>query len=429
MPIQLIELEEDEISILGSKYKRGEIYRFKDVPLVTVEANKNRDIISERDAMDIASTLPLRPISDDHQDRNMIGIFTEARYVPRPDGFDKPQVFTDGLIYAKHTSKETIEGFRAGNKSLSIEASADKASCTICGKWFDDQAEYCKHLKSKGVYGGYRRFTGMRSTGGGVVDEPAGSNTRIRAGNVSILASYESEIEGREFSDEERKELAKEDKALPDGSYPIVTEEDCKNAVRAWGRGGATEADKAHIIKRAKDIGAESCLPEDWIKAERQAIDAAEKIQKEKDMSEQEAAIKPADDVVAEEKQKMQKEVDELKAKLDDALAKLQQKEADETAANAKITELNTEVEAKKVELQASLESNRKMFLVNAGIFTEEEWVTQKETVMAMDNKGVELFASVAGKTKRPIEKPVMLQGAVQNPLTPAEPKPKLVLK
>lgn len=413
MPIELFELEQDEISILGAKYKRGEIFQFKDVPLVTVEANKNRDIISEKDAIDIAATLPLRPISDDHKDRHMIGIFTDARYVPQPEGFDKPQVFTSGLIYAKHSRKELIDGFRAGEKSLSIEATADKANCTICGKWFDDQSEYCPHLKSRHVYGGYRRFNGMRSTGGGVVDEPAGTNTRIKSSNVYVLAS--EEVEGREFSDEERTELAKRGEARPDGSYPIVNEDDCKNAVKAWGRGGATEADKEHIIKRAKALGAEDCLPKDWIKSKTE----------EKYMTEDE--VKTEDKVADEaEKKELKKENEELKAKLDKALLELQAKSESEATLTAKIDEVAKEHEKTKVELKASMELNRKMFLVNAGVLTEDEWESQKDTVMAMESKGVELLASKAKKTN---EKPNMLQGGIQNPTPPAQTKPKLVLK
>lgn len=68
----------------------------------------------------------------------------------------------------------------------------------------------------------------------------------------------------RTFTAEERRKLASEGKARPDGSYTIENEEDLHNAIRAWGRGGATSADKAHIKKRAKELGAEGSLPDDW---------------------------------------------------------------------------------------------------------------------------------------------------------------------
>ena len=37
-----------------------------------------------------------------------------------------------------------------------------------------------------------------------------------------------------QFSDKKRKSLAKEHKALPDGSFPIETVKDLKNAKRKW---------------------------------------------------------------------------------------------------------------------------------------------------------------------------------------------------
>ena len=68
----------------------------------------------------------------------------------------------------------------------------------------------------------------------------------------------------RKFTAEQRKELAKEGKALPDGSYPIVTKQDLQNAIQAYGRGGSKAQVKKHIIKRAKALGASDMLPENW---------------------------------------------------------------------------------------------------------------------------------------------------------------------
>ena len=68
----------------------------------------------------------------------------------------------------------------------------------------------------------------------------------------------------RDFSEEERRRLAKSGAAMPDGSFPIVTTEDLDNAIRAIGRASDPAAAKRHIIKRARALGAESHLPEDW---------------------------------------------------------------------------------------------------------------------------------------------------------------------
>jgi hypothetical protein len=68
----------------------------------------------------------------------------------------------------------------------------------------------------------------------------------------------------REFTAESRKKGAEEGWAKSDGSYPIRNKGDLGNAIRAWGRGGATASDKAWIKKRAKALGATSMLPENW---------------------------------------------------------------------------------------------------------------------------------------------------------------------
>lgn len=69
-----------------------------------------------------------------------------------------------------------------------------------------------------------------------------------------------------QFSEEERKALAKKGQALSDGSYPIRNKSDLKNAIQAFGR--ANEGDRAkvkkHIIKRAKQLKLEDLIPAKW---------------------------------------------------------------------------------------------------------------------------------------------------------------------
>ena len=67
-----------------------------------------------------------------------------------------------------------------------------------------------------------------------------------------------------EFSAGEREKDAEEGVAMPDGSYPIRSAKDVENAVRDYYRSGKKADVKAHIIARAKAIGAESALPGDW---------------------------------------------------------------------------------------------------------------------------------------------------------------------
>ena len=65
----------------------------------------------------------------------------------------------------------------------------------------------------------------------------------------------------------ERKKDAEEGVAMPDGAYPIRSAKDVENAVRDYFRSGKKADVKAHIIARAKAIGAESALPDDWKEA------------------------------------------------------------------------------------------------------------------------------------------------------------------
>ncbi len=68
----------------------------------------------------------------------------------------------------------------------------------------------------------------------------------------------------RMYDEEARNAMAEAGEALPDGSFPIKDEEDLKNAIQAYGRAGDKEAAKAHIMKRAADLGKEDMIPEDW---------------------------------------------------------------------------------------------------------------------------------------------------------------------
>lgn len=68
----------------------------------------------------------------------------------------------------------------------------------------------------------------------------------------------------RDFSDDRRKELASSGAALPDGSFPIENRGDLRNAVRALGRAKNRARAKAHIVSRARALGATSSLPDTW---------------------------------------------------------------------------------------------------------------------------------------------------------------------
>lgn len=67
-----------------------------------------------------------------------------------------------------------------------------------------------------------------------------------------------------DFNQMQRKKLAAKKMAMPDGGFPIRNVSDLKNAIQAYGRANNKPAVKAWIKKRAKELGREDLLPDNW---------------------------------------------------------------------------------------------------------------------------------------------------------------------
>jgi len=89
-------------------------------------------------------------------------------------------------------------------------------------------------------------------------------NHEIKASDPDATAEAEPEVEKREFTDAERADAAEAGQALPDGSYPIKTVKDLKNAIQSFGRASDKPKVKAHIKARAVALGREDLVPENW---------------------------------------------------------------------------------------------------------------------------------------------------------------------
>jgi hypothetical protein len=96
---------------------------------------------------------------------------------------------------------------------------------------------------------------------GGVVEKRAFA---AAARPMSAALDADLDVDSDDFSPAEREEDAEAGVAMPDGSYPIKTAQDVENAVRDCNRSGGKPEVKAHIIARAKAIGAEAALPDGW---------------------------------------------------------------------------------------------------------------------------------------------------------------------
>lgn len=94
--------------------------------------------------------------------------------------------------------------------------------------------------------------------------------------NTRTLEAKSTAVEKRTFTAEEREKLAREGKALPDGSFPIVNVEDLKNAIQAIGRAKDPAAAKRHIKKRARALGHEDLIPDEWSSGKKFAEEGAD---------------------------------------------------------------------------------------------------------------------------------------------------------
>ena len=105
--------------------------------------------------------------------------------------------------------------------------------------------------------------------------ESDGPEFLLKRHSDMAMSDTAKELVHRNFKTKERKALAKRGQAMPDGSFPIKTQQDLKNAIRLHGHAKDKEAAKAHIVKRAKALGLTDALPDDWKPSAKQsAIEA-----------------------------------------------------------------------------------------------------------------------------------------------------------
>lgn len=96
----------------------------------------------------------------------------------------------------------------------------------------------------------------MTEAGDIVVGHAMGHNHGIE------VISKGDELDKREFSSKEREAAASGGAAMPDGSYPIETTADLRNAISAFGRAKNQAAVARHIQRRARALGATDLLPD-----------------------------------------------------------------------------------------------------------------------------------------------------------------------
>ena len=114
-------------------------------------------------------------------------------------------------------------------------------------------------------------FTDARICGATLCPIPAFMEAFVSLGvppdeflDADVPSSGQDEQELAAETAEGRKKSAEKGHALPDGSYPIENVEDLKNAIQAIGRAKDPAKAKAHIKKRARELGHEDLIPDGW---------------------------------------------------------------------------------------------------------------------------------------------------------------------
>lgn len=102
------------------------------------------------------------------------------------------------------------------------------------------------------------------------------------ANGVPFLLLKSLDVEKAKYSAEQLRDLHDKGHAMtgPNGQidYPIDDEEDLHNAIHAVGRGkGSHRKIRAYIMRRAKEMGKTSEIPDDWAGAEKAQTEPAEK--------------------------------------------------------------------------------------------------------------------------------------------------------
>lgn len=95
-------------------------------------------------------------------------------------------------------------------------------------------------------------------------DELAAKKLELSSRFADLNTAQEYDDQFTMFSRERRQKLAQAGKAMKDGSFPIVTEDDLKNAIHAYGRARDKGAARKHIMKRARALKKWDAVPQEW---------------------------------------------------------------------------------------------------------------------------------------------------------------------
>jgi hypothetical protein len=159
------------------------ILQFDNFVYARAEVNKNRDEVSRENLNELAASLPLNWIDWGHDDKKRTGFFISAKV-------DGDAVTTGGIIWTDDDPRLPAK-LAAGELQMSMEADADRAKCSVCGKEFASEKQYCEHLtplENRFRFNASRQLFGMKAVGGALVARPAGTDTKADPNALHMIA-------------------------------------------------------------------------------------------------------------------------------------------------------------------------------------------------------------------------------------------------
>jgi hypothetical protein len=123
------------------------------------------------------------------------------------------------------------------------------------------------------VAAGASYFAIMKSQHVATLVDRAAKFSELSAASADLMTRFETQF--GYVPREKRDALAKEGKAMKDGSFPISNVGDLKNAIQAHGRAKDIASAKKHIVKRARALGKYDLIPDEWKKPKTVAASAA----------------------------------------------------------------------------------------------------------------------------------------------------------
>ena len=168
----------------------GRVIYFEDAVLAVAEVNKNLDDISVNNLEELAASIPLQPLDEEHMAQRVVGMFTGGKVIDK-------EFLTDGCVFASRFP-EIAQGILNKSKKLSLSADAETVICGTCGEEFTVMNQTrCSHLsasiQTRRENGWTKRYKGLTSDGGAVTDNPAGTGTEFN--KIRLVASIETQFD------------------------------------------------------------------------------------------------------------------------------------------------------------------------------------------------------------------------------------------